>query len=277
MPLAPEKLNRMLVGAVLKNDAGGIAGLVAMGADTKLSDPKGNTPLLIAATDPREHGALKALLEAKADPNFPGANGALPLHAVLRMKDDRLMPQAVALLIGAGADPNAVEKAPNKPQLTPLQIALGLNRNDKVLDALLRGGADPARGENAAQGLKAPLHMLALEGRYAALEAAALCGADLNRADAEGRTCLMIAARAGAQRTVEMLVERGADPHLRDKHGLDAAAHARAAPPDTDFRPLLKILLQASNDHSLRREVEALRVELENLRRTVTEKLGGKG
>jgi Ankyrin repeats (3 copies) len=47
--------------------------------------------------------------------------------------------------------------------------------------------------------------------------------------EADGMTPLMAAAAGGNEALVELLLDRGADPVLRDEQGRSAAAHARAA------------------------------------------------
>ncbi len=272
-PSAPapttEGLIQSMVAAILKNDARGINNLISQGAPVNASDTKGNSLLTIAATDPREHGALHALLAAKADPNYPSANGKLPLHAVLRMKDGRMLPDALAALLAAGADANKTEQRPDQPAMTSIQVAFEQNRDDKVFEKLLQGGADPLLGEDIAKAHFSPMHALAILGRYAVLEAAYHCGINIDKPAANGMTCLMLAAREGASKTVEALLECNADPTLKDKKGLDAMAHARAAPKETDFRPLLKLMTRAANDHTIRKEIATLRAELDSLRQLV--------
>ncbi|MEZ0223850.1 MAG: ankyrin repeat domain-containing protein [Alphaproteobacteria bacterium] len=260
MGLAPEKLNNMLVTAIVRGDLGGIPSIISMGADPNGSDAKGNTPVVIAATDPRDHGALKALLAAKGDPNVAGTNGMLALHSVLRMKDGKHMLAAVEILLDAKADPNLGERRPDGVFQSPLQIAITLNRSDAVIETLMRHGADPCRGDRPL------LHMMAHEGRYGLLEAAHAGGADINKQDVDGLTALMLAARAGAARTVEVLLECGADPTLLDKQGQNAIAHACAAPLDSDFKPVIKMMKNSANDYVLRKEMRTLRADLTALR-----------
>jgi len=267
--VTPESLIQDTVGAILKNDAARISALVAQGAPVNASDSKGNSLLTIAATDPREHRALTALLQMKADPNHASANGKLPLHAVLRMKDPRMILQAISALLEAGADPNKVEQRHDQPPMTAFQVAYEQNRDDKIYEKLLTCGADPALGEDAAKGVYSPLHALAAKGRYAVLETAYNCGIDINKPAANGMTCLMLAAKAGAAKTIEALLECNADPTLKDAKGLDAMMHVRSAPPDTDYRPLLKMMMRAAKDHLLRKEVAALRSEVDGLRQQI--------
>ncbi|MEZ0261830.1 MAG: ankyrin repeat domain-containing protein [Alphaproteobacteria bacterium] len=267
--LMPEKLTEMLVQAILKNDARQIASVITQGANLALSDSKGNTPLIIAATDPREHGALHALLAAQAKPNQAGTNGKLPLHSVLRMKEEKIMGTAIELLFAAGADPNLFEMRPGEPPMTALQVAVASERSDKIFEKLLAGGADPRIGEDKATDRLSPLHILARHGRYPLLEIAFSSGVPIDHADYLGRTCLMWAARAGATRTIEVLLETGADPLLKDKNGHDVLTHAKGAPPDVDTRPLVKAVARAAKDYGLRKEVKDLRTEVDELKHTV--------
>lgn len=267
--MPPEKLTRMLVAAILKNDAGGIANLAAMGADLNRSDDKGNSPVTIAATDPREHGALKALLDAKADPNAPSANGKMPLHSVLRMKDEKIMPSAIDMLLTVKADPNIVERGPDGKLMTALQVALAHERSDRIIAMIMAGGADACLGEDPASGMLAPLFVFARGGRYPLLEMAFGAGADIDRRDAAGRTCLLWAARDGMVKTMEMLLERGADPTVKDGDGKDAMAYARVLPVESGRNDLMRMLTRAIREFEVRSEIRDLRQTLDTLRLTV--------
>jgi ankyrin repeat protein len=54
-------------------------------------------------------------------------------------------------------------------------------------------------------------------------------GADVNEVNAEGMTCLMLAAENGLTDMVKFLVDNGADPRSRDHDGLTAMDHAEQA------------------------------------------------
>lgn len=267
--LSPAEMTEKMVQAILKNDVPAINALIVRGADVNASDAKGNSLLLIAATDPREHRALEALIAAQADPNKPSANGRMPLHSVLRMKDDKLMPAAAETLFKAKADPNIIERRPNNPPQTAFQVAYEQNRHDRVLEMLLKNGADPTIGEDLTAKIVAPLHALAWTGRYGVLETAYQNGVNLDKPASDGMTCLMLAAREGATKTVEVLLDCNADPTLVDRRGQDAIAYAHKAPPETDKRAMLKLLVRAAREFSLRKEIAKLRHDLDDLRRKV--------
>ncbi|MDI1227114.1 MAG: hypothetical protein PSY14_05470 [bacterium] len=267
--LSPAEMTEKMVQAILKNDVAAINALIVRGADVNASDAKGNSLILIAATDPREHRALEALIAAQADPNKPSANGRMALHSVLRMKDDKLMPAAAETLFKAKADPNIVETRPNNPPQTAFQVAYEQNRHDRVLEMLLKNGADPTIGEDMAAKIVAPLHALAWTGRYGVLEAAYQNGVNLDKPASDGMTCLMLAAREGATKTVEVLLECNADPTLVDRRGQDAIAYAHKSPPETDKRAMLKLLVRAARDFSLHKEIAKLRHDIDDLRRKI--------
>ena len=197
------------------------------------------------------------------------ANGKLPLHSVLRMKEEKIMATALQLLFDAGADPNLYEMRPGELPMTAMQVAGAAERSDKILEKLLEAGADPLIGADAKGDRLAPLHTRARQGRYPLLETAFGRGVPIDHPDYLGRTCLMWAARSGATRTIEMLLENGADPLLKDKNGHDILAHAKAAPPDVDTRPLIKAVARAAKDSGLRKEVKELRTEVDELKHTV--------
>jgi ankyrin repeat protein len=51
--------------------------------------------------------------------------------------------------------------------------------------------------------------------------------ADLNRPDRQGCTPLMLAVESGSERSIVLLVERGADPKVKNKEGKTALDLAR--------------------------------------------------
>ena len=83
-------------------DAVTLAGYVDAGVPVELTDPRGNTLLMLAAY----HGhaaAIRALAERGADANRPNDRGQTPLAGAV-FKDE---PEVVTALLEAGADPAA--------------------------------------------------------------------------------------------------------------------------------------------------------------------------
>ena len=96
----------------------------------------GNTPLGLAAFFGKPV-TVRLLVERGADVSAVARNymKVQPLHAAVAGRNA----EAVALLLGRGADPNARQQV----GYTPLMGAAGAGRADLV-DLLLRHGADPA-------------------------------------------------------------------------------------------------------------------------------------
>jgi ankyrin repeat protein len=237
--------------------------------------PKGETPAdaLLKAVLASDIAALDALLKAKTDPNQPAGDGRLPLHSALRLKDERQLLDIMMALLAAGVNPNGIERCPGQKAQAAFQVALANNRSDKVLDMLLRAGADPVLEEDI--GLPS-LHLLALQGRYMVLETAHDCGIDIDRPDHQGRTCLMWAAREGFAKTVEVLLECGADPLKKNHAGFDVMQHAQAAPPESEAKEVMRLIARAIKESGVRTELKQLRSEVDVLRETVDKVLDDK-
>jgi ankyrin repeat protein len=119
---------------------------------------------------------------------------------------------------------------PNVFQMTPLMIAAGMRgsgrneicggagdapRNLRMMDSLIAAGADINRQITGSRNKTGTL-----------MAYVAGC-------DQEGRTALMSAAIVGSDTTVKELLQRGANPLLRDAEGLTALDHAKAPAPKT--------------------------------------------
>jgi ankyrin repeat protein len=100
------------------------------------------TPLMGAANTENAAPLVRLLLEAGADPNAAGRNGAGALaRAILGGDVD-----AARMLLDAGADPRGVKReAP--PNTTPIWAAVALKRREMV-DLLLSHGAEVNIGDS---------------------------------------------------------------------------------------------------------------------------------
>jgi ankyrin repeat protein len=161
--------------------------LLDQGHDVESRDQFGNTALGWTR-GPRLLDILKLLLARGANPNTPAYNG----HSAVGLYAYECEPAAVKLLLAYGADPNQPRESSGE---TPLHIAVVKDRPGRLecVRQLLRAGADPNR--RAKVGPKADRE-----------------GADKVR----GETALHVAAQRGDAALIQVLLEAGADPTIRD-------------------------------------------------------------
>jgi ankyrin repeat protein len=148
----------------------------------------------------RDHAALQALINKKADVNAPQRDGATALHWAV-YNDDAT---AADLLLRAGAKPNVA----NRTGMTPLAMA-ALYGSAPLVDKLLKAGADAkALGPNG----ETMLMYAARNGRPAAVKLLVEAGVDVNAKERlRGTTALMWAVEQRHPEAVAVLLESGAD------------------------------------------------------------------
>lgn len=145
-----------LIFAAIKNDGQSVKYLLTAGADPDSHLPDG-TPVLIAAAAFRSNAAGIALIDGGANVKVADRRGNTPLHAAAQLGSLEL----VKKLLAKGADPNARNaKVPyNGPpanpfrppagEITPLHVAAKANQLE-IVKALLAAGADPQlKGEDS--------------------------------------------------------------------------------------------------------------------------------
>lgn len=123
-------------------------------------------------------------------------------------------------------------------QVLPLSYATRL-KNSAAVVALLQAGANP----NQVFKGRAALDVAAFHDARACGEALLDRGADPNIRDEIGRTPLMTAAKFGARDMLDLLLSRGADVRLADQRGR-TALHWAATGEHSDVK-VVKILLAA--------------------------------
>jgi ankyrin repeat protein len=191
--------------------------LLARGAPIDARNLAGATALYFAA----EGGHLQVvqrLVERGADVKLSGRSGISPVAAATYAGSD----QVVETLLAHGAD----ERAPDETGKPPIIYAAARARLD-IVKRLLARNVDV----NARYPHDLTLLMWASGPDEKAPEADAIkvvtylldAGAQINDRDARGRTALMIAAEGGHAELVALLLERGADPAIKDRAGKRAA------------------------------------------------------
>ncbi|TXH70070.1 MAG: hypothetical protein E6Q88_08675 [Lysobacteraceae bacterium] len=255
--------------------------LIAHGADLNATHA-GMTPL-IAATRDSWHGrpeAVMTLLTNGADPRIADGEGNTPLHHAARSSD----PGVAALLRDAGADidplnhdfatPLAVActvgnwrlarfllergAKPELPGAVPaLHAAAGGDEDDPAGVQLLlkhraKADARDPRGRSA-------LHEAAFAGHPEIIGILLGAGADIHARDLEERTPFLEAARGGRLPALQALAVARPDPHALDaagRNGLILACRADAPSP-TLIRHLLELGIDPDHtDHDGKRAID---------------------
>ena len=168
-----------------------------------------------AAVAHDDGNTVAGLLARGFDPNSPDEKGQRAL--LITMRDGA--PQVAAVLL---ADPQTRVDLPNPAGETALMLAALKGRADWAQRLVEHGAAVNRDGWT-------PLHYAACA--PAAAVAAMLLdhGAHIDALSPNRSTPLMLAAMYGNEATVDLLLAHGADRHLRNEKGLDAADFARQA------------------------------------------------
>jgi ankyrin repeat protein len=185
-----------------------IGGLLKAGASVKRAEatlPEGQT-LVMHAARTGDIASLKALIAAGSNVNAreTRTGTAAVIWAAIGNRAD-----AVRVLAEAGADLNVVSKVTSYPHTQNGVLLSGLEEGYSYVGqtVLPRGGWSAAM-------------FAAREGAADAARALAKSGANLDLADPEGTTALIIAIINGHDDVAAVLVEKGANPNLADVKGM---------------------------------------------------------
>jgi ankyrin repeat protein len=189
--------------------------LLAKGADVKIVDRAGKTPLCIAGENGKVE-ALKLLLEAKSDPNVTDRMGGTPLMWASALGT----PETVQVLLESGANVNVADKN----GLTPLLWAASTG-DSRTVELLIRSKADLAAQDNLTG--DTALMRAARNGKLESVTALLAGGAVVESKNRQGMTPWLVAAAGGRVEKLKALKEAGADVNARDARGWNAVDHAR--------------------------------------------------
>jgi ankyrin repeat protein len=172
--------------------------------------------------------SVSRLLQQGIDPNSVDERGQSALFVALRAESA----QSVAVLLAA---PQLRVDAANALGETPLMMA-ALRGNVEVARQLLARGAAVNR-----EGWT-PLHYAASSSNTAMVGLLLDAGAAIDAPSPNRSTPLMLAARYGAESSVDLLLRRGANPKLRNDLDLDASDFARQGDRDALSRRLGQVV-----------------------------------
>jgi ankyrin repeat protein len=222
-----------------------VEALVAAGANAGAADRYGVTPLYLAAVNGNAD-IMRRLIDAGADPNATDAGGETVLMTAARtgipsalrvllergarvdarepeFQQTALMiavredhDEAVAVLLAAGASPNAQTRKGPVPAFVPPCKGTGCGSEGVGIN---RGGL-PDRGRRAeAKGGMTPLLYAARDGRLAPARRLLEAGADLELSDANGIRPLLMAALNNQMDVARLLIAKGANVNADDFWG----------------------------------------------------------
>ena len=215
-----------LLWAAYQGDEARVAQLLKAGADPRLANRYGATPIGEAARR-GDTAILRLLLNAGADPDSPNPEGQTALMAVARTGNI----EAAQLLLAHGAKINARERWGGQSALT----WAAAQRQSGMVRLLLAKGAEPnaratvrdwqrrvtaeGRPKDMNRGGLTPLLYAAREGCVACARELLAGNADINLADPDGTTPLVLALLNLHWDVAYLLVESGADVNAWDFWG----------------------------------------------------------
>ncbi|MBD8525233.1 ankyrin repeat domain-containing protein [Pseudomarimonas arenosa] len=218
----------------------------AEGFDLNAALPDGDTPLLVAVAGDRaaivkwllEQGAdpdltlredgrgplhhacaggtaavVEALLVGGASPSALDARGHQPIHLLLALSPERLLPPKLKLLLKHGADLNASGAGES-----PLRIAYRRKLLD-IMKLLVKNGANVDERDTYGRTF---LEQAVLAGQVEAAGVFAGKSHFLNQSDKQGYSLLMRAAQDGREAMVELLLAAGIDREACNSVGYTA-------------------------------------------------------
>lgn len=219
-------LTTPLLEAAYRGDAAQAAELLRNGADPDEANDFGATPLGEAARR-GDTEVIRLLLKAGADPESANAEGETALMRVARTGNV----EAAKLLLKHGARVDAREKwggqtaliwaaAQDHPQMIRFLVSRGadINARAAVRDWPRRMTAEE-RPKDMNRGGMSALHFAAREGHLQSVKTLVELGAEIDFADPDDSTPLMVALMNGHWDTAKFLIEAGADVNHWDWWG----------------------------------------------------------
>lgn len=169
-----------------------------------------DTDLLLRAIIQGDLKTMETLLSAGLDPNLPNSRGQTPLNFAIVVVNQKT---AANLLLTWHADPNKpLDNAAKNGQLAETPLLYAARRGDAELISILL--AHGARIDTRGPGGLTALHLAVVDHRLAAMQLLLDKAADPNLRDAEGASPLDDAVWGGTPEAVAMLLSHGA--HLND-------------------------------------------------------------
>jgi ankyrin repeat protein len=191
--------------AAAKGDVTGIRSLARAGADLNVRDPRGRTPLMVAA-HLRHYDAVRALLEVGADINLQDKD-RYDVITIAAVADD---PEMIRIAVAGGGDPTRINSRYDGTAL----IAAAHLGHDEVVRTLIESGAPLDHVNNLNWTALIEAIVLGDGGvrHTETVRALVDAGADVNLADGNGIRPLRLALQRDYQDIATILKRNGARP-----------------------------------------------------------------
>lgn len=191
--------------AAAAGDIGEIERLAAAGADLNTRDPRGRTPLMVAA-HLGHHDAIRALIAAGADINLLDKD-RYDVITIAAVADDAEM---IRIAVAGGGDATQITSRYDGTAL----IAAAHLGHDEVVRTLIESGAplDHVNNLNWTALIEAIVLGDGGQRRTETVRALVAAGADVNLADGNGIRPLRLALQRGYQDMAEILKNNGGKP-----------------------------------------------------------------
>ena len=212
--------------AVYKGDVAEVKRLLRLGANPKLANNYGASPMSLAA-EVANTEILKVLIEAGIDPDSANPEGMTALHAVSRTGNV----EAAQVLLKAGAKVDAKEKwggqtalmwasARRHPEMMELLISKGADINAKSIDRnYQRHIQAEGRPKSLDSGGLTPLLYAVRENCMACVDVRLKHKADIDLPDPDGVSPLLVAIMNANWDIAKKLIDVGADVNQWDIFG----------------------------------------------------------
>lgn len=213
-----------LIGAVSKGDINKIKELIASGVDINEKEKTlGKTALMVTSyleDDTTAINIVKLLLSSGADVNRRDSIGrTVLLDSMARVEPN---PELIKILLEAGADVNVHDGYGDTPFLTAI---LKKSVNIEILKLFLLAGLD--LNTRTQTGVPV-LAIAAMQDQTDVLDLFFNNGVNVNtRFAPQGESLLFWVAAYGSVKTADWLINRGADPELKDLKGYKAVYYAK--------------------------------------------------
>lgn len=191
----------------------------------------GNTALIAASGGVAHISVVEHFLQSNANVNMKNADGETALMRAV----DRGRVVTADKLLKAGADPNVRDNGGKTALMHG--ILNETKERENIVAALLKAGAAVDIQDN--EGMTALMQVMNLMHYYDAHRLASLLFPYKPKLDIQsksGETALMFAAEAGDKKSVKLLLDAGADPHILDNENKNATQHAKENANDSEAK-----------------------------------------